>query len=123
MTMDIKTANEIIALFEGRKKTMLNGEWWWSDKEQMDLFQWKEDDLRYHSDYGWLMLAVCKFGELTFEDAFCKETHSNSKKYLEGFICWDSTQNACLRLAGAIQFLAYTPEINLPKEYWPNAKV
>lgn len=116
--MDIKTANEIIALFEGRKKTMLNGEWWWSDKEQMDLFQWKEEDLRYHSDYGWLMLAVCKFGELKFKDQFCIETHSDSKKYLEGFICWDSTQSACIRLAEAIQFLAWTHEVNLPKEYW-----
>lgn len=42
--MDVKQANEIIAIFDGRKKTMLDGEWWWSDAEQMDLFVWKDHE-------------------------------------------------------------------------------
>lgn len=72
--------NEVIAAFEGRTKRMINGDEWWSDVGDYDVFQWHPGDLNYHASWEWIMpvgkkcretlesfsgdLLVCGFGYL-----------------------------------------------------------
>lgn len=57
---EITRTNEQIAFFHGRKKRMINGDEWWSDIGDFDMFQWHPDDLNYHNSWDWLMPVVQK---------------------------------------------------------------
>lgn len=59
--------NEVIAAFEGRIKTVDGDDVWWSDIGGNDNNVWMPDQLRYHSDWGWLMPVADK----------CQNLHRN----------------------------------------------
>lgn len=59
--------NEVIAAFDGRKKRTFDDQEWWSDVGDYDPYVWKTGELRYHSDWGWLMPVADK----------CQNLHRN----------------------------------------------
>jgi hypothetical protein len=61
--------NEMVALFDGRKKTMMDGYTWWSDHKDHDPFNWQSENLRYHSDWNWLMGVVDKIESMGDNDS------------------------------------------------------
>lgn len=113
---DIKQANEIIAFFDGRKKTMIDGEWWWSDVEQMDLFVWKEHELQYHSDYNWFMGVWKKYCDLKLIENYAIGYRQFEMDFISRLICFKPLEDACLRFAQGLQDISWHPEFNIPKE-------
>lgn len=67
----IESMNEVIAIFDGRVKTVDGDDIWWSDIGANDNNVWMPDQLRYHTDWSWIMPVGKKcresFDALPFE--------------------------------------------------------
>lgn len=77
-TPTVHDMNEVIAVFEGRNYTELTSTVKWSKKEGEFSRERKSTELKYHTDYNWLISAWVKFRDLEFED---KETDAQHVNY------------------------------------------